>query len=254
MRVGQVGPVADHQVDRAVEVGQRVRGIALVDDDAGAHGIAPGPLAGGRFPLDRVHRSARDLLGYRKCDDARTGAEIDDERRPVPGRLAKRVDAPAGHDFGLGTRHEDARPDGHLEVAKRRAAGEVLKRHARRPAVDQTGEDQLLSLREITGDKESASGTPDDERGKRFGVVARGRDSGRGQLLVRVVDGDVQPDRRQLRGGGFHHDDGAPVAAIRVAESASTSAWITASRSPSSTWSRLYALKFTRWSEIRFSG
>src|SRR5690606_22988954 len=44
------------------------------------------------------------------------------------------------------------------------------------------------------------------------------------------------------------------AAASLAAESASTPAWITASRSPSSTWSRLYALKPIRWSEMRFSG
>lgn len=44
------------------------------------------------------------------------------------------------------------------------------------------------------------------------------------------------------------------AAASFAAESASTHAWMTGSSSPSSTWSKLYALKPTRWSEMRFSG
>ena len=52
----------------------------------------------------------------------------------------QRVDGDLRHELGLRARHEDAGPDGELERAERRDAGDVLQRFARRPALDRLDE------------------------------------------------------------------------------------------------------------------
>src|ERR671915_1368727 len=76
--------VADHQVDGAVEVGQRVGEVGQVQPDPPAFvdrlDIAGRVHVGLRIPLNGVHPGTRHLLGEGQRDRAGAGAEIDGDR------------------------------------------------------------------------------------------------------------------------------------------------------------------------------
>ena len=242
---GDVGRVAHDDVDAAVEVGEGVGHVTESQVDAGPGAVARRPGEGVGVGLDGVHPRARHLGGHGQRDRTRPRAQVDHDRPRVAGsRPRARLDGGLSHQLRLRSRHEDTRPDGELEMAEERPAGDVLQR--------------------LPG------GTPVDVRRKRPGRVPERRhrpqrapvdaERVRGQLL------GVEP-RRGHAGGGEpvgglarqrarrHRRRRHWLAAANLAEvSASTSACTTASRSPSSTASRLCALKLTRWSEMRFSG
>ena len=88
-----------------------------------------------------------------------------------------------------------------------------------------------------------------DVRGEQFGVGARGGHTGGGQACRCGRDRLPQLCRTSAA-GGRGHDCCCSRACLSAVPSASSSA----SMSPSSTWSRLCALKLMRWSAIRFSG
>src|SRR6266568_2195247 len=81
--------VADHEVNRTVEVAERVGEVAPVQHDAARrignalHVLADvtlGPGPGERVGLDRVHPGPRNLLADRQRDRARAGAQVSHHR------------------------------------------------------------------------------------------------------------------------------------------------------------------------------
>ena len=129
--------VADHDVD-----GRRPgrRRPWPCRPGAGRRRCRPGcarPSAWARLvELHGVHPGAGHLVGHRAGDRAGAGAEVDDDRRAVQA-AQRALDRPAGQQLGLRPRHEDAGPDGQLDVAEGGGAGEVLQRLAGRPPRDQ---------------------------------------------------------------------------------------------------------------------
>ncbi len=241
LRIGQVGlgrrdvrRVADDQVEAAVEVCQTALGAVQVQVDLGITGrdpeggVAPRPLQRLRVPLDGVHGRAGDLVGQRERDRAAAGAQVHAERvRPALPPYG--VDSPLHHRLGLGPRDEHPWSDGKLEVAEADGAGEVLQRDPLRATGHQLPEGrglhrvQLVEQHQLRG-----LGQAEDVYGQRPGVVLGRRHAGSVQLLP------GRPDRRPQ---GAH-----PGPCSLAVVSASTSDWMTASRSPSSTEVRLLAL------------
>ena len=77
--------------------------------------------------LDRDHPGLRHLGRDGERDRRGARAEVDDECGAVGGQgLPRGVDGRARDVLGLGPGHEDPGPDGEVEVAERRAPGQVL--------------------------------------------------------------------------------------------------------------------------------
>ena len=243
-----VGRVADDDVHRPVELGEGAGRVAADQRD-----VQPGPLQVARGPgvrlpgqLHGIHPRGGHLVLDGQGDRARAGAQVDHERLGAgrPGGL----DREAGDELGLRPWHEDARAHRQLEPPEAGPPGEVLERHPGGAFVDK----RLVCRRRRCPEHHRLAGLGDRHthrvRGERDGVALGGDDACRGEA------GRRRTDRRGQRGCG--HADPAPsaTAARRAASSASTADWTTGSSSPSSTASRLYALKPVRWSLIRFSG
>src|SRR5690606_31366422 len=241
-----VGRVGDDQVDLAVEVGEGGQGVALPEVDPRPLHVAAGPAQRVLGELHGVHARARHLLGEGERDGARAGAQVDDARLDHVHR-AHGVYGPADDRLGLRARHEHAGADLEFQVAEVGVAGDVLERFARLAAGDdlpvpgvEVGVGHVVQLAALDAVH---------ERGELLRVGTRRGHAGVGEPLGGLGHlGEQQVHWSSGRGYGAY------AAASLAAESASTQAWITAARSPSRTWSRLYALKPTRWSEMRFSG
>jgi hypothetical protein len=136
--------VADHEVNRTVELAERVAEVARVQQDAPrrvrgalhvAGDVALGPGPGDRVGLHCVHPGPGHFLADGQRDRAGACAQVG-HHRGGHVHLAQPVDGPAGHHLGLRARHEHAGAHVELEVAEVRPAGDVLERLARRAARD----------------------------------------------------------------------------------------------------------------------
>ena len=141
--------------------------------------------------------------------------------------------------LGLRPGDEDPGPDGEVDEAERRGAGEVLQRHPGGPLLDQRGEPRGGVVGDVDQGQQPGAGHAEHGGQQQLGVHPRRLDAGLGQ-----------PARGVAEQGAGVQDPAASSSAVCAAVSASS----TGSSSPSRTASRLCALKPTRWSEIRFSG
>ncbi len=238
--VGHVGRVGHHDVDRALEVAQQVRvgHVPGQDGDRGVprrgarSGVEPGPGDRVGVPLDRGDPGPRVLLRDRQRDGPRAGAQVDHHRV-----LPQLREHPAGDLLGLGPRHEDPGAHRQLQVPEGGRPGEVLQRHPGGPLLQQGPEPG--GVRDVVQGDQPGAGQPQRVGEQQLGVHPRGLDAGRGQ-----PGGGLGQQRARVQ---LPASSSSAVCAV-------TSASMTASRSPSSTASRLCALNPTRWSEIRFSG
>ena len=113
--------VASYQLDPAITV-------------AGDVSFGPYPSIG-RF-LDRPHVSGGHFRGH--CQSNRSTSRTEIYRTGVTaGHGPKRIDGELDDELGFWTRHKYAWPNGELELAKRRHAGEVLERLTLRPPAGQ---------------------------------------------------------------------------------------------------------------------
>jgi hypothetical protein len=205
-----------------VQLHLRVAGLDAVG------GVAAGPRQGVRVALDRVHHRPGQLVGQREGDRAAAGAQVDAQR---VRHALQGVDGVLDDRLGLRPRHEDARADLERDVAEADAAGQVLERHPVRAAGDQLLEGRGLRRVELVDHQQVGRlGEAEDVHGERPCVVVRARDPGGGEPPGGVLHGRPQ--------GGHAGSSPASLAAV----SASTSDWMTGSRSPSSTCIRLLAL------------
>jgi hypothetical protein len=230
--VGHVRRVRDDDGDPPVELREkrRIGHVALDDADrcvprAGARqGVVPRPGDGARVALDRRHPRAGVLVRDGQREGSGAAAQVDDDR---PGGVGESIDRPAGQQLGLRPWDEDARADRQLEEAKRGAAGEVLKRHAVGPLPDERPEPRDVVVGHLVEREEPAARDAEDVGEQQFGVHP-----GRFDLCLGEPPGGV----------GQQCPGVQEPAASSSAVCAPTSASITASRSPSMTWSRLCAL------------
>ena len=125
-------------------------------------------------------------------------------------------------------------------------AGQVLQRHSVGALRDQPAESPDMIIIELGEQRQPDELDTGDEGQQDSGVLGGRWHPGRTQLVG---------GRRQQRPDRLAHFVGsAPTRLSRSATSACCRAVTKAARSPLRTWSRLYALKPIRWSEIRFSG
>ena len=179
--------VGQHQVDRAVQVGQhrRVGGVARDQSTgtpvrsvgvaaqpasaAGSHSTGRTTRAGGRLGRDRQRRSR---------PSRRTG--------PPPARRAGRRSQrqrPLDQHLGLGPRHEDAGPTASSRCRNGAVPVRCCSGTRRARSLDQArGTGRRWSAVEVPAAPAAAPrGTPSTKRGEQLGVHPRRRDVGRRQ-------------------------------------------------------------------------
>ena len=246
---GDVRRVADDDVDLAVEVVERPssrRRAARRRRGRAGRGSRRPSRAPGRTARRRARVARGHLVLDRERDGARAGAQVDDQRRPATRRGRRRSRArPSTSVSGRGTKTPG--PTARVRRRKWATPGEVLQRHARRALVDERG-----------------VGLGNRRRPRHAGPCARRTSDGSTPRACAASATASPPATRcRPRRGGPSPSTAPRVrrsahrsarAARRAASSASTQDWITGSRSPSRTLSRLCALKPVRWSLIRFSG
>jgi hypothetical protein len=221
--------VAHHDVDRAEEVVERRRQVALAEVDAGAGEVSLRPGVRRRVELAGMDLRPGHLVGERLGDDATSGAEVDDDRA-----VSRVLDGPAGQQLGFGPGREDAGADLDRDVAEPGGAEEVLERLAGSATQDQLVEiGQLLLSQRRSQRKVRAAGT--EHVCQQLGCV---KIRAGHACLLESFDPRGKGDERQI-GGLLSQGHQPSSAARRPAMSASTHESRTGWRSPSSTWSRL---------------
>ena len=137
--------------------------------------------------------------------------------------LDQPVERPARQLLGLRPRDEDAKADRELQVTERRPAGEVLQRDAVGALVEQRREPGGILVPDVVPGQQCGAGRAEDVGEQQLGVHPRRLHAGRGEPAA-----GVREQRARVQ-----------EAASSSAVCARSSASMTASRSPSSTWSRL---------------
>jgi hypothetical protein len=171
--------------------------------------------------LDGGHPGPGVLVRDGQRDGARAAAQVHDDRTGEPGEAFQR---PLDQQFGLRAGHEHPGADGELEQPERCPAGQVLERHPVGALVEQGGEPGGVVVGDVREREQPGARAADDVGQQQLGVDPRGVDAGVGQAP---------------RGIGEERARVQEPAASSSAVCALLSASITASRSPSSTWSRL---------------
>ena len=148
------------------------------------------------------------------------------------GRLEGGID----EHLRLGARHEHARADTQLQAAERRPTRQVLQRNTPCALVDERLEAGHVPVAELVAEHLATAHLA------QLGPENMGEQQRR--ITIRGFDAGVREPRRSTtqRRAQRRHAPDSPTAARRAASSASSADWTTASRSPSSTASRLYDL------------
>ena len=252
-----VGRVRDQDVDLAGQVGGDagvcVRGVApaqlhLPTGRQPVH-VARRPRQRRRVQLDGDDPDPGHLVGDRQRHGARAGAQVHDQgpvRPALPGHEGRLVDRQPGQHLGLRSRHEHPGADPQLDPPEGGHPGQVLQRLAGHPADQELFE--LLGLGRVDpvpAHRRREQLAPRDSEhvgGKLFGVGPGTGHPGPGKpaggVAQQLVHGGAGGEVGAHGRSGAH----AGVAESRLDSSASMQDCTTGSRSPSSTWSRLYAL------------
>src|SRR5690606_13451227 len=130
--------VGDDDVDGAVELGQRRRGVVLDERDVRGDvgGVAAGDGEGRLAQLHGPDLGGRHLGGDGEGDRPRAGAQVDDARCGEPAGGGDRL---LGDELGLRAHDERAGGGDQPEVTEEHLAGEVLERLAPAAALDERG-------------------------------------------------------------------------------------------------------------------
>ena len=126
--------VGHHDIDLAVQLGQRIGHVGLHHHRAGAGQVASQPAHRGRVHLDGEKPDAGHLVDQRGADRARARAQFHHQGRS--GRT-RGLDGRTRDQFGLRTRHEDPGPDGQCHVTEPDSPGQMLHRRSRTALGDQ---------------------------------------------------------------------------------------------------------------------
>ena len=222
--------VGDHQIDPAVEFGQqaRVGHVPPHDPDPGRCCVTPRIVQRGVVVVDRHHPGAGSAGSQRDRQRTRTRAQVQDHR--IRRKLLR--ESPFQERLGFRARNEHAGAHLHLHRTEGRSTGDVLQRNPLGPGRDRTGEALVEAAGVRVQQRQPAPLGAGRVRGQELGIGSRRVDAG----------------LRQCRRSGGDRLAHARVHACcsRDCLSAAARASSRASRSPSMTWSRLWALKLIR--------
>ena len=225
--------VADHDVDGAVEVGERVGHVALAQVDAGAGEVARGPGVGALVQLDGVDAGAGHLVG----DGLRRSRRSRCTGRPRPGvgsrqRPPRSTAQPASSSVsGRGTKTPGPTAARRSGTPRCRSGAGAARGPRGAPPARRTPR-----RREPVRRPTSAQAGPldaEDVGEQHLGVVLRGL-APRPRAAAAAAVGSEQPSGRHsaLRRGLDGVEPGGEVGLDAGVDDG-------AARSPSSTWSRL---------------
>ena len=235
-----VGRVGDHGVGR----GRAVQQVGAGERDVEAEALRVGAGDGEGVVADVGARDLEvvPLVLQRECDGAAAGADVDDAG--AAGQVERGLD----ERLGLGPRHEHARVDLQVEVAKAARAGDVgdglaLDRAAAHRGLERADRGALDGR--VAVDHQACAVDTQRVGEQDLGVEAGRVDARGGQGDHGRVEG--LPDRR----GG--HYVAAACASRRIRFSSAVRPAVSSSSSPSRTASRLWTVSLMRWSVTRRS-